>query len=91
MMTIDMTQDPAQMLTFDLDDSTIPHGSLKKKMVFPEDRVGAMCFLHVLYPEPQVVAGWAKPGHVGDYFYTYQSVITVMRKASLRRKSRKNI
>ena len=34
-MTIDMTQDPAQMLTFDLDDSTIPHGSLKKKMAFP--------------------------------------------------------
>lgn len=60
-MTIAVTRDPAQMFTFDLDDSTTPHGSLKQKTVFPEDRVGAMCFLHVLYPEPQAAAGWAKP------------------------------
>ena len=45
------------------------NGSFKKKMVFPEDRVGATCILHVLYPELQAVAGWTKPGHLGDYFY----------------------
>ena len=68
-MTSDVTQDPVQMFTFDLHDSTTSHGSFKKKMVFPEDRVGATCILHVLYPELQAVAGWTKPGYLGDYFY----------------------
>ena len=39
----------------------------------------------------RVVPGWAKPGHIGDYFYPWQGIITVMRKASPRRKASKTI
>lgn len=41
------------MLKFDLDEPTGSCESFKKKIIFPEDRKGAKCTLHVLYPKPQ--------------------------------------
>lgn len=81
-MAINLTQDPI-ILKFDLDDPTNAHESIKKKNSFPEDRERAKCTpSHSLYPNSRVVLGWAKAG---------QGAIIVMKKASPRRQSRKNI
>lgn len=76
------------MLKFSLDPANTQEST--KEKLFPQrtEREQSLPLIFFIQ-NPKVVPGWAKLGHIGDYFCPCQGITTMMRKGKSKEKIKK--